>query len=327
MGEIVNRRRNVFINSEQYHRKNGDINLLFPGDDFAVNKNEMMRLSLESFVMKRPFYNVNATNNTFYVSTSGVVTNAISLAHGDYFTLAELATAVQTAINAVSGITGATVTSNANTRKLSIDMTAVTGTTWSSANSDFVCFQVVNQTNPDSTIISSKGLFNDSCELLGAKRTSDVTDFQSAFSKDGNIFTSYFSASLYTLEALHLATNLQTHSYQTPNFDAFSENSSLIPSQIFAKIPVSQGVDDLITYLDSGSDAFSVDLQNKSLNSVILRLQDNKGRPLEDFCETESITDGMVNFLATLKWAALNTPEIGNPSGYPTELQMKLYNN
>jgi len=35
----------------------------------------------------------------------------------------------------------------------------------------------------------------------------------------------------------------------------------------------------------------------------------------------------MVNFLATLKWAALNTPEIGNPSGYPTELQMKLYNN
>ena len=36
MGEIINRRRNIFINSEQYHRKNGDVNLQFPGDDYRT---------------------------------------------------------------------------------------------------------------------------------------------------------------------------------------------------------------------------------------------------------------------------------------------------
>lgn len=333
MGEIINRRRNIFINSEQYHRTNGDVNLQFPGDDFAVNKNEMMRISLESFVMKRPFYNVNDTNNTFYItftSSLNVITIVaeVKIAHGDYHDMSELATALQNALNNTTGITNAAVTSNINTRKLTIDMSSVptSGGNWYGASSNFVCFQAVNQTKP-ATLISSSGFFNDSCELLGAKRTSDVNNIIFAFEKSGNDFTSFFPASLFTLEALHLATNLQTHSYQTPNFDAFSENSSLIPSQIFAKIPMLQNVKDLIKYQDSGSDAFSVDLQNKSLNSIILKIQDNKGRPLEELCEENSLENGMVNFTATLKWAALNTPEIGNPSGYPTKLQMQLYNN
>lgn len=334
MGEIINRRRNIFINSEQYHRKNGDVNLQFPGDDFAVNKNEMMRISLESFVMRRPFYNVNDTNNKFYITfTSSLnvttIVKEVKIEHGDYHDMSELETAVQTALNAVNGITGAVVTSNTNTRKLTINMSNVpTSGNWFGADSNFACFQAVNQIKPATlSLVSSSGFFNDSCELLGAKRTSDVNNIIFGFDISGDEYTSFFSASLFTLEALHLTTNLQTHSYQTPNFDAFSQNSNLIPSPIFAKIPISQNVKDLIKYQDSGSDAFSVDLQNKSLNSIILKLQDNKGRPLEELCEDDSLENGMVNFVATLKWAALNTPELGKPSGYPTELQMKLYNN
>jgi hypothetical protein len=83
----------------------------------------------------------------------------------------------------------------------------------------------------------------------------------------------------------------------------------------------------MITYYDSGSNSFSVDLQNKSLNSLILKLQDGKGRSLEEFCVPGSLTEGNVNFLATLQWQAINTPEIGQPLGYPNKLQMELHNN
>jgi hypothetical protein len=325
MSAVVNRRRNIFINSEQYHQSNGDVNLIFPGADFAVDKNEIMRLSLESFTMSRRFYNININNNTFYIRNKGTTPHDFSkceITPGDY-TVTTFKVALSTAINSGFGATGASVSISEETRFITIDMNAVTGWT---AQHDFVCFQVPPGragTNPDNNVITETGAFNDSSEILGGNPTKDFHTIVPAFSVTSGVFTSVYPFSLESIEAIHLITNLQTHSYQTPDFLANSETSSLVPSPIFAKIPIP--ISQKIQYRDSGSDAYAVDLQNKSLNNIILSLRDDKGRRLPII--ENQYKDGNLSFLATLKWCAISKPEIGQVSGYLSDnMQMNLYN-
>jgi hypothetical protein len=328
MSAVVNRRRNIFINSEQYHQSNGDVNLIFPGADFAVDKNEIMRLSLESFTMSRRFYNININNNTFYIRDKlGTTPHDFSkceITPGDY-TVTTFKVALLAAITDGFGATGATVNISEETRFITIDMSAVASWT---ADYDFVCFQVPPGragTNPDNTVITETGAFNDSSEILGGIPTKDFDSIVSAFSgtASGVLFTSVYPFSLESIEAIHLRTNLQTHSYQTPDFLENSETSSLVPSSIFAKIPIP--ISQKIQYRDSGSDAYAVDLQNKSLNNIILSLRDDKGRRLPII--ENQYKDGNMSFLATLKWCAISKPQIGQVSGYLSDnMQMNLYN-
>ena len=333
MSGVVNRRRNIFINSEQYHQSNGDVNLIFPGVDFAVDKNEIMRLSLESFTMAHRFYNININNNTFYIRNKATTSfSKCVITPGDYRT-ATFKTALISAIDTGFGAAGATVIAGDSTRIFTINMSAVSGWT---ANHDFVCFQVPPGragTNPDTSEITPTGAFNDSCEVLGGIPTKDFNNIVPAFSETSKVFTSVYPFTLQPLEAIHLVTNLQTHSYQTPDFLEDSEASSLVPSPIFAKIPIihpsfemrEEGYRANINYTDSGSDAYAVDLQNKSLNSIMLSLRDDKGRRLPVI--GNQYKDGNLSFLATLKWSAISKPEIGQVSGYLTEkMQMNLYN-
>jgi len=321
MAEIVNRRRNIFINSEQYHNSQGDVKLIFPGNDFAVDKNERMRLSLETFTMTRNFYNVNSNNNTFYVrnSTTGNVTKEVKITPGDYSSFSNLATAIQTDLDGIYGNVG--VTYDDDTRKLAIDMSSATA--WTSDH-EFVCFQVTD----NSTIIANvtqNGAFNDSCEILGGRPSKSFNDIIPAFDSSGTFFTAHYPAALKTIKAVHMRTNLQTHSYSTPNFDANSESSMLIPSDILAKINTPNSHNDLVfSFKDSGSDAFSVDLQNKTLPDIILKLTDDKGRSLPT--QPNQNADGNMSYLATLKWVAIASPMIGKETGMPRpDLQMKLY--
>ena len=335
MSEIVNRRRNIFINSEQYHDSKGHVKLIFPGNDFAVDKNEHMRISLESFTMARNFYNVNANNNTFYVRDKSASTHTyteVVIQEGDYATFDGTNTSMGKAIeDALSdaGFSNSSVTYDTNTRLYEINMSSASN--WSS-NHDFVCFQITDNSVPP-TNVSSSGKFNDSCELLGGRPTKSSTNIKPAFTTNGSsVFTGVYPASLYTLKAIHMRTNLQTHSYQTPNFDANRENSSLIPSDIFAKIFVSHHEANvftpekgLIQYSDNGANAFAIDLQNKTLPEITIRLTDDKGRELP--AAEHQHADGNLSYLATLKWTAISSPMIGKETGMPRpDLQMKLYN-
>ena len=325
MSAVVKRRRNIFINSEQYHQSNGDVNLIFPGADFAVDKNEIMRLSLESFTMSRRFYNININNNTFYIRDKRTTSDfsKCEITPGDY-TVTTFKIALSTAINSGFGATGASVSISEETRFITIDMSAVASWT---ADYDFVCFQVPPGragTNPDNNVITETGAFNDSSEILGGNPTKDFHTIVPAFSEAPVFrFSSVYPFSLESIEAIHLRTNLQTHSYQTPDFLANSETSSLVPSPIFAKIPIP--ISQKIQYRDSGSDAYAVDLQNKSLNNIILSLRDDKGRRLPII--ENQYKDGNLSFLATLKWCAISKPQIGQVSGYLSDnMQMNLYN-
>ena len=84
MGTIVNRSRNIFIDSEQYH-SNGDLVRIFlPNEAFSVFKDESMKFIVSSFEMQKKFYNINKHNNTFYAYNDPSFTE-IKIPEGDYF--------------------------------------------------------------------------------------------------------------------------------------------------------------------------------------------------------------------------------------------------
>ena len=63
--------RNIFIDSEINTIGNGQkakVNL--PASSFSIGPHEDMRLVLSSFEMRRNWYSINETNNTFYVYDS-----------------------------------------------------------------------------------------------------------------------------------------------------------------------------------------------------------------------------------------------------------------
>ena len=64
---ITKYERSVFINSEINTRQGQIQSLQFPSGSFAVSQNERMELILESFSCRKNWYNVNSTNNIFYV--------------------------------------------------------------------------------------------------------------------------------------------------------------------------------------------------------------------------------------------------------------------
>ena len=68
--EVVHH-KNIFINSEQLLNGDGqNLEVLFPPDAFSTsNKDETMRLTLNSFTMRRNFYAINEHNNVFYSGT------------------------------------------------------------------------------------------------------------------------------------------------------------------------------------------------------------------------------------------------------------------
>ena len=349
---IVNRTRNIFVNSEEYHSSNGQVSLIFPGSDFVVDNNEIMRLTLDRFEMKRNFYNINKFNNTFYISTGAGVNEIIAfeckIPEGDYDTFgissspgtlcAGIAQAITTGVSTAPH----KVEYDSVTRKITITMPTSVNVT------NFYFFQIPpsrqNNLAAFTTFTNSKtsldGLFNDSYEIFGAKPVKNegniVAGFGPAVATTGLLsYTAFYPASLYTMESINLTTNLQTHSYSTPHLDANSSNSSLIPTSIFARIWFDMveksgnthrtAPKNIISYTDPGTAVFSVDLQNKTINEVKLRLTDSKGRDLDEVSD-DQFSNGNLNYTAVFKWEAIMKPQIGQSLGYLNDArQFKPY--
>lgn len=350
MGEIVKRSRNIFIDTEQYH-SNGDlVRLFFPNEAFALNKDESMKFVLSSFEMQKKFYNVNAYNNTFYaIDPSDDVFNVtkIQISEGDYFQFGanavipnSLCEAIYNALG-VAGIepSGATVTEqkhkvtyDINTRKLSIDMSNVAVSNKWGSDSYFATFQVPPSRqakdpsfNDPSGGLDSLGFFNDSYEILGTRPTkySGQNNLIQAFDISDQKFTSFYPASLYTIESIHLATSLQNNNYQTPNLDADSQASRLIPTQIFARIPLDMGnmfgttqdSPSIIKFEDTGAQLFSMDLQRNTIDTFNFRIIDAKGREITEVSKGQ-YTNGALSYKMVLKYEVLHTPEVGRHAGF-----------
>ena len=335
MGTIVNRSRNIFIDSEQYHANGDLVRIFLPNEAFSVFKDESMKFIVSSFEMQKKFYNINKHNNTFYVYNDPSFTE-IKIPEGDYFqfgTTANIAGSLCEAIfegltDAGLGVNGgkAGVTYDINTRKLSIDMTGA-GAPWG-ANAYFVSFQIppARQPSPLPTNVTDTGIFNDSYEILGAKPTKDSSTYVPAFDVSNNIHSSFYPASLYTIESVHLVTSLQTNNYQSPSLNADSQATRLIPTQVLARFPIpmekifmgdQQDVPSIIKFEDTGAELYSMTLQQKQIDTFNFRLVDAKGRELSEVSSGQ-YDNGAMSYKLVLKFEAIHSPEIGQPAGFLT---------
>jgi len=328
MGEIVEATRNIFIDTEQYHTSRDLVNILLPNDAFSVSKNQSQRIVLEQFEAQKKFYNINLNNNKFYaLNSSTSVYTEIVIPEGDYFRFGtnnsipnSFCEAIHTGMGN-AGITGSfSVSYNVNTRKLSLDMSGATGN-WDTTDSVFIAFQIPNsrQTLRPANV-SQSGYFNDSYELLGGKPTKYENNNVDLFSKNGDVFTSFYPASLFTIESLHLSVDLQTQNYQTPSLDADSTASRAIPTQIFARIPIDMGYltteftdqPAIISFTDTGAKVFSILLQNKQIDNMRFRLIDAKGREIPEVSAGQ-YSNGALSYKMVLRWEALQDLEKGIP--------------
>ena len=299
--------RNVFVDSEVNTIGNGEkTKINFPPDAFSITAKERMRLTLTTFEMRRNFYNINQTNNTFYIfSPLNSTYRECVIAPGNYNDYATLALAIQSAL--VGVYIGSTCTFNQINRKFTLTLGPAV-TAYDPA-SYIVCFQCKG-TNTQATNVSDAGYFSDVHEILGGIPTRDgwlVDRPENAFGPNStggvtpNI--SPYLGSLSTLEAVYVRTTIHSSNYQTYGFEKQQPNQSggLTPTQIFARIPVTSG--DLIVYEDT-NDLFSMYLNQTQLSQCEFSITDDKGRFLPEI-NTGQAEIGMLSFKMSLRWEVL----------------------
>ncbi len=324
--------KNIFIDTEQYHSVDNKVTLLFPSQTLVVPQGFGMKLSLQQFTMKKSFYNINKYNNTLYIYNS--ITDAyteIVIAEGDYYNFGRSGTdaeslckAIETAFNDVLGAASTGVSYNVNTRKLSI-----TSPTFSATNY-LVCFQVPpSRQNFIPANTTPNGLFSDIAEILGARSNQaellGLVPFP-AFELDTTTFTSFYPASLYSMENIRLLINLGSSNLETPNMDANSSTSICLASQTFATIPLQEGgsFDGLnliepamIMFQDDGDELFSIKLQQNHIDSCKFSLVDGKGRPIDEVGK-DQYKNGEMNYQMVIRYEIIEEPFVANPSNLPS---------
>ena len=320
--------RNVYLDSEINAIGNGQVSRIqFPSSAFNIRPQQMMKMVLTSFEMRRNWYSVNATNNKFYLyrpsAAPGAQYTEITIVPGSYRSFSgtpattpapvgSLAKAIETAIQTALG--GAPVVEwDEVSRKFSIQLPVGVP-----ADSYLVCFQVKqNPTNPDPLAISESGYFNDSAELLGAKPTRDnwttpVNAFGSTVGLNPHI-TPYVG-SLNTIETIFLRTSLKTNNYQSYGFERNLPNQNgLTPTTIFARIPLSRAYynDEFeIIQFEDTNDLFSILLQQTQLSDMLFTITDHAGRPLQEVAVGQA-DDGNLSFKMSFRWEVVEqeTPQ------------------
>ena len=300
--QIVNSRR-IFIDTEiNTHGNQGKAKIVLPPSPFSVCCNDVMRLTLLSFDMRKNWYNVNPTNNTFYIYTpSPSAYQTVTITPGSYTSMTTLETAIQDALQLVLG--SATCTWSAATRKFTIALVGADPAAY------IVCFQVKTGTRP--TGVSDQGFFSDVHEILGAIPSRTATPVSAYGGAGSGAVTAPFPGALNTLEAIYLRTSLMGGNYQTYGLERYlPDQHGLTESQILARIPLTRACfDDVFPFIafEDSNDSFAITLQHKHLTSFELYVTDDKGRLLAEV-DPRQADLGLMAFTCTLRWDHLKPP-------------------
>ena len=323
---IVKQSRLLFIDSEiNTVGQRGKCRVLIPNHPFSVVGSEKMRLTLLSFDMRRQWYNVNQTNNEFYLYSAS--TNAyfpVVLQPGVYRSFAAgahtagpkgLGHALQDALDIAVTAMNATLTSTIAVQSVTFDENKRSFTFTLSgggipADLQAVCFQCKQGLQPAG--VSDAGFFSDVHEIIGGIPTRDSSVVQAALDKDGNAFSSSMPASLNSLEAIYLRCNVQTSNYQTHGFEkGMPDRNGMAETSIFARIPLTRACfDDVFEFVqfEDANDLFQIHLHQKTLDSLIFEVTDDKGRLLAEV-DPRQADLGLMNFKCVLRWDALGPDE------------------
>tara|TARA_R100000951_G_scaffold85070_1_gene72785 strand:+ start:2705 stop:3733 length:1029 start_codon:yes stop_codon:yes gene_type:complete len=324
--------KNIFIDTEQYHDSTNSVQLLFPSQTLVVPQGYGMKLSLQQFFMKKCFYNINSYNSEFYIYNKPNKTyKKVNLIHGDYHKFGIDATTDYSLCKNISDALGALspplnlsyVKYDENTRKIKIDSSDLDD------NNYIVFLQVPPERQKIQPVnVTDNGFFSDIAEIMGgvANQQDPSTlpngDPVPAFDISLSVSTSFYPASLFSMECLRININLGNTNLQTPNMEANSSSSVCVPTQTFATIPLEKGAENiqsksLIVYQDSGDEMFSLKLQQSHIDNATLSIVDNKGRPLEEV-NANQYKNGMLSYNMVIRFEIIEEPAVTNPSNFPS---------
>jgi len=327
--------RSVFVNTENEEINRGnESKIIFPPLPFSCAPSELMKLTLTSFTCRRNFYSINpSTNGTFYIRFPTATFQSVVIAPGTYSNFADLATAIDAAIN-VAGFAGSSTTYDPITRKFSIDVSATTPVFTPGAY--FVCAQLKAGTTLPLGGMTEEGAFQDTHEILGAKpwRIDDGGPPVNAFgtTTGGAVYVSPYVASLNSMDALYLrASGIPSNNLQTYGFERDVRGANgLIPTQILARIPLKKAYFDdafeFITYQDNGADEYSILIDGTQLSQMTLSLTDDKNRSLPE-PGPGARQDGFLSFRASFRFDILSKAEVPKEKTLQLDHLTKTYQN
>ena len=283
-----------------------------------------MSLTLQSFGIRRNWYNLNPTNNTGYIAVTpagGVeALHEFKIAPGSYSSFVTLATAIQTALN--SAITNHTIAA-LNTFSVVYDSVSrlftITCTKSGGHNGTAVQIKCFAIKAPPPVGVSLQGGFSDLHEILGglplrsATATGGSMTLVTGTAANVEELRSKFPASLNTLDAIYIhLPGLETGNYMSTGHEAFVTDSlRVVESSIFARIPFDSSafdeIHEVVQFEDSGGDSFQSFLTRKSLENLEIRVTDAKGRSLANIDHTQEAV-GMLSFKMVLRFDVFTPP-------------------
>ena len=308
--------KNIFLDSS-INTETGDgrfARWICPSEGFSVANTQFIKMTVNSFTMRRNWYNINQHNNLFYsYDPTSDFYQPYTIAPGNYTTLTSVATAIQAALQINVGI-GGVCTFDPLTRKFSLDMTGAGGF---GATDYFVGFSVKEGVPPGTAfpLPTAEGLFNDSFEVLGGipTRTSGIPPFQpkNMFGTTVGqvVHISYYVAALNTLSELCVRSSLQGGNYQSFGYEQNLPNASgLTNTDIIARIPIRNATwtaEEEFIHFEDFDDNFSVIIPEKQLSQFVFSVTDHKGRLLPQVAPGQA-QDGSLSFRLSLKMSILN---------------------
>ena len=307
--------------------------VMVPPHSFAAQSNERMALTLQSFSMRRNWYNVNDTNRIFYLFLNNVHYE-VAVEAGVYATFVSLATALNESLVAtvanIAAITGTAVAYSALTRKFTISLTMATA--HATTPVEIRCFAIKGGAVPVG--VGVQGRFNDAHEILGGRPIRSVASAANSLvgtlNAGVNTLVSYFPASLNTLDAVYLHLNtIETGNFMTTGHESHAQESlRLIESSLFARIPFDDSTfteaHEVVSFEDSGGDAFQSFLTRKTLETLDIRVTDARGRSLATLDPTQA-DEGLMAFRMVLRWdlfVAPQEPQLQQPLRFETPPKM-----
>lgn len=301
--------RNIFVDTESNSFGSGEQSkIIFPSIPFStLSSDEVMKIELSTFEMRKNWYNINQTNNKFYLyDPSGSAHTEITIAPGNYATYNELATAIQGAVAAV--LVGSTCVWLPLERKFQIVLSGPP------AGSYLVCYQVNQASGTPPAGVSSQGGFSDSFEILGAvvNRTYVNPPVAGFVEAPTGTFKSKYLGQLNSLEAIYLRTSMPSNNYQTFGFeqDLQNQKSGMTPTTILGRIPLKYANfvdgDEFVTFEDPNG-LFSMLIDQTQLSQIILSVTDDKNRDIPQVSDGQW-KNGSLNFKCSFKWSLVKKP-------------------
>ena len=306
----------IYLNSETHADGLGKIRVSVPTEQFKVNPGEMQRLTVQSFDMPIYFHTINPSNKWFFwYSPLADNYTGIAIPEGTYSDHPTLAAAIAAGLND-NVFDLADVQYDAVLRKFTIQPGPLMADQNTPTDPDGYFLSFYASAFPAPVGLTPQQFHQSTHEILGC--IPSTTSTVNAFGTLGNVnHVSLIPPRLNTTDALLLRTPLQSHAYQTTNFElGVPEQNRIMGTNIVARIPVDHTVD-LISFEDPGGDNFQVFPSSQHLDNLQFYLTDTHGRPLRDLLAPHALL-APLPFSLSLRWdAVVPDPRPPKPAHVP----------